>query len=469
MTKLRLLPWPAVFLLACLMVLGLPVAQAQNASTIDATRTGSLTIHKSEGDPFTQYGDPSKGGATAGRTPLEGIPFEIRRVTSLDVTSNKGWRDYAKANIEDFFAGGAREKQLGEKQVAKTDANGNARFDDLPLGFYYVSELPTVGQDRSLSLVRPFIVSVPGTDPATRERWLYDVTVNAKDQRLQINKARDRERGIVGDRIRYTMSATSPAPQSDGKIHRYEIVDPLQADLDYIGEPEVTLTDGHGSKDILPSDDYTVEVVRDRIVHMALTTSGLNKLAEIRTGNPAAQVTLSFTTEINNRPNDGLIHDTSYLLTEGYPDFDPEKPWQGIPSNKVTTLVVRVDQGTYTPTPASETTTATSTVSTTSVFTPVPPPSDEPSTVTSTLKTTIPNESITREVVTGERVTVTNVRESGSRGDVTVTGTPGSDDPSRSGPLASTGADVLWAAGIGASLVLLGAFLARRRKEDSNE
>lgn len=455
MKQLRLLPWPAVLLIAFLMVLGLPVAQAQNASTIDASRTGSLTIHKSEGDPFTQYGDPSKGGATVERAPLEGIPFEIRRVTSLDVSSNKGWRDYAKANIEDFFAGGARERQLGEKQVAKTDANGNARFDELPLGFYYVSELPTVGQDRSLSLIRPFIVSVPGTDPATRERWLYDVTVNAKDQRLQINKARDRERGIVGDRIRYTMSATSPAPQADGKIHRYEIVDPLQEDLDYVGDPEVTLTDGHGRKDILPADDYTVEVVRDRIVHMALTTRGLNKLAEIRTGNPAAQVTLSFTTEINNRPNDGLIHDTSYLLTEGYPDFDPEKPRQGISSNKVTTLVVRMDEGTYTSTPAAETTTATSAVSTTSVFTPVPPPSDESTTVTSTRRTTIPNEAITREVVTRENVTVTE--------------TPVVDDPRRSGPLASTGANVLWAVGIGAILVLVGIFLATRRREESNE
>lgn len=459
MKQLRLLPWPAVLLIAFLMVLGLPVAQAQNASTIDAARTGSLTIHKSEGDPFTQYGDPSRGGATAERAPLEGIPFEIRRVTSLDVSSNKGWRDYAKANIEDFFAGGAREKQLGEKQVAKTDANGNARFDDLPLGFYYVSELPTVGQDRSLSLIRPFIVSVPGTDPATRERWLYDVTVNAKDQRLQINKARDRERGIVGDEIRYTMSATSPAPQSDGKIHRYEIVDPLQEDLDYVGEPEVTLTDGHGKKDILSSQEYTVEVEKERIVHMSLNDGGLDKLARMRMGNPAAQVTLSFTTKINNRPNDGLIHDKSYLLTEGYPAFDPENPRQGVPSNRVTTVVPVVDEGTPTSTPATETTTETSTVPTTRVFTPVPPPSDEPPTVTSTLQTTVPDES------TRERVTETIIRETNPREDVTITRTPGSDDPRRSGPLASTGADVLWAAGVGAVLVLLGAFLARRRQD----
>ncbi|WP_175934446.1 SpaH/EbpB family LPXTG-anchored major pilin [Corynebacterium sp. Marseille-P4321] len=468
MKQLRLLPWPAVLLIAFLMVLGLPVAQAQNASTIDAARTGSLTIHKSEGDPFTQYGDPSRGGATAERAPLEGIPFEIRRVTSLDVSSNKGWRDYAKTNIEDFFAGGAREKQLGEKRVASTDANGNARFDDLPLGFYYVSELPTVGQDRSLSLIRPFIVSVPGTDPATRERWLYDVTVNAKDQRLQINKARDRERGIVGDEIRYTMSATSPAPQADGKIHRYEIVDPLQSDLTYIGNPEVTLTDGHGKQEILPGSNYRVEAIEGRIVRMQLNERGREKLAAIRLGNPAAQVTLSFTTRIARDPDDHVIRNTSYLLTEGYPEFDSGKPRQGVPSNEVTTIVEDSDPGnepSKTPTPTS----VTSTEPTTSVFTPVPPPSDEPSTVTSTRKTTIPNESITREVGTGERVTVTNVREANSRENVTVTGIPGSDDPRRSGPLASTGADVLWAAGVGAVLVLAGIFLATRRREDSNE
>lgn len=454
MKQLTFLAWPVVFLIALLMVV--PMAQAQSASTIDASRTGSLTIHKSEGDPFTQYGDPSNGGATAERAPLEGIPFEIRRITSLDVTKNKGWRDYTNANIEDFFNGGSRQKDLGEKRVSHTGADGNAKFDDLPLGFYYVSELPTVGQDKSLSMIRPFIVSVPSTDPATRGRWLYDVTVAAKDQRLQINKARDRERGVVGDEIRYTMSATSPAPQSDGKIHRYEIVDPLQSDLDYVGEPEVTLTDGHGKKDILPVEDYTVEVEKERIVHMALNESGLARLAKIRAGNPAAQVTLSFTTKINNRPDDGLIHDTSYLLTEGYPEFDPENPKQGVPSNKVTTVVPPMAEGTPPSSPATETTTETSTISTTSVFTPVPPPSDEPTTVTSTRRTTIPNEVVTREVVT--------------RGNVTVTETPAvGDGPRRSGPLASTGANVLWAVGIGALLVLAGIFLATRRREESND
>ena len=317
------------------------IAAARGVPTIDTTRGGSLTIHKSEGDPFTQYGDPHRGGQGHELEPIEGVRFQIQRIDGLDLTTSTGWQDATKLKVEDFYAGGSEFGRLGSPREALTDASGNAHFD-IPageLGFYYVTEVPGPAQDKSLSVINPFIVSVPRTELAGRSSWEYDITVNAKDQRLGINKAANRARATVGDEVRFTTSATVPAPQSDGRIYRYEIIDPLVNELDYIGNPEVTLTDGHGKKELLPSDDYTVSTHNARVVRMQLTSSGLEKLAAMRDGNPGTQVTFSFAAKVNVRPDGGIIPNTSYLLTSGYPDFDQDKPDKGVPSNKVTVKV----------------------------------------------------------------------------------------------------------------------------------
>lgn len=108
---------------------------------------------------------------------------------------------------------------------------------------------------------------------------------------------------------------------------------------------------------------------------------------------------------------------------------------------------------TTTPTPTPGTTTPATTEPTTKT-TPTTPPGSTVTTVTTPVKTTL---TTTRSdgsttVVTTRTSSVTTVTKPGER--------------TRGGDLASTGANVLWAAGLGGLLILIGFVLARRSKNE---
>lgn len=108
---------------------------------------------------------------------------------------------------------------------------------------------------------------------------------------------------------------------------------------------------------------------------------------------------------------------------------------------------------TTTPTPTSGTSTPATTEPTTET-TPTTPPGRTVTTVTTPVKTTL---TTTRSdgsttVVTTRTNSVTTVTKPGER--------------TRGGDLASTGANVLWAAGLGGLLILIGFVLARRSKNE---
>lgn len=111
---------------------------------------------------------------------------------------------------------------------------------------------------------------------------------------------------------------------------------------------------------------------------------------------------------------------------------------------------------TPTPSPSTSTTERTTekttekTTETSTEFTPVE----------STITTTMPNGSTT--VITTRPSTYVTTQPNGSV--TTVTQPPA--DKKRSGDLASTGANVLWAAGLGGLLILVGFVLARRGKNE---
>ena len=444
----------AVVLSVMLALAGHPAsAVAQELPLIDA-KPASLTIHKSEGDPFTQFGDPSKDGAQSTREPVAGVRFQIQRIDGLDLTTSKGWQDATKLSVEDFYDGGKEAHRLGSPREAETDASGNARFD-IPgdqLGFYYVTELPGPAQDKGLSVIKPFVVSVPRTETSSRSRWEYDVKVNAKDQKLTIRKAEDREEAKVGEEVRYTVSAASPAPQSDGTISRYEIIDPLQEHLDYQGKPEVTLTNGHGKQEMLKPEDFTVTTHKDRIVRMTLTKSGLKKLVEYRTGNPAADVTLSFAAKVNARPANGRIDNESYLLTYGYPEFDEDNPTKGLKSNKVTLVV-----------PESTTTPPVPSPTPTQPTKPVPVPVPVP--VPTKVPTPVPETPPTPQEKT--RVVETTVKAAPPGGETGGPGASGSNSGSKA--LAMTGANVIMLLILGGLLIVGGFVLTMRRRPNESQ
>lgn len=114
----------------------------------------------------------------------------------------------------------------------------------------------------------------------------------------------------------------------------------------------------------------------------------------------------------------------------------------------------------------SQTTTPTTTVTTTPTVTPTtqktpPPPGERTRTVTSSTEKTTTNR--TTATTTG----LTTAPGGGSDGGNNNGGSnPDDGSDNRGGGLASTGANVLWAAGLGLALVLLGVILATRRKAE---
>ena len=60
-----------------------------------------------------------------------------------------------------------------------TDNDGKAVFTDLPYGMYLVSQTGKEGTATGYENVEPFLVMVPGADPASHE-WIYDVTAEPK-------------------------------------------------------------------------------------------------------------------------------------------------------------------------------------------------------------------------------------------------------------------------------------------------
>ena len=345
-----------VTILAGMLCAVLPTAQAEgNVSLINPDARGSLTVVKSAGDPFSQYGDPQRGGQPEPVKPIEGLVFKAHKVGGIDLTTNEGWQQATDLNIGDVVPTGSEHHRLDDGIEATTDASGTASFTDLDLGLYYVTELPGPAQEQGFNTIAPFLVSVPSTsDDGTS--WNYDVNVNAKDQKLVGSKAVAKKCVEVGEDVQFGMSGTLPAPTREGTIARYEIVDPLAPELEYVGADEAFLTDV-AAGDVttkLDDADYTTHM-DGSIVRFSLTESGLAKAATMRQSNPEVLVTWRFMVKANAQPKDGKVLNKGYILPQGFPEFDLETT-PGIPTNEVTVNVGECGEtpGT-TPTPGTGT------------------------------------------------------------------------------------------------------------------
>lgn len=421
-----------------------------NAATIDASRRGSLTIEKSSGDPLTQYGDPTNPSARTDRSPLTNLEFTIRRIENADLTTNTGWRVLTKANVSNFYEGGASRDQLGAPTTARTDSSGKARFDDLPVGAYFVEESPHAAELNNVSLISPFIVTIPRTNPGRRSEWLYDVTVAAKDQVLEATKTASKTCVKGGGELQFGISSTIPAPDSRGRIPRLEIADPLPVGVTQVDNTDrIVVSTGRVGK--APTEfsiprDATISVEHtpnsgandpedadDReVVRMTLTPSGLHRLAKLRSGRPDTEVTWIFDVRVPATQGSIYLDNRAFSLHGGYPEFDMgTKP--GVPTNKVRVKVNDCPPGEAT--------------------VPIPIPIPNPD-----LSPGDDNNPGTPPVPGGDRDSHQPYPDSEPPADMA---------GGRSGGLAMTGANVLWLLVAGGALVALGAGLMRLRRSHS--
>lgn len=198
-----------------------PTDPKLTASTIDTTQKGSITIHKYGRleDPTAENGTgevDTTVAANKDNKPLEGVDFTLYRVkTTADLL--KYYDALKGASVEEFTAGDCftatnesdwsattlkpayikdatgddTNAPVGKVGTAKTNAEGAAQFNSLPVGMYLVIETNKV--QSVTKTVTPFLVSIPMTrigDTASTgnnnlKQWLYDVVVYPKNSTAQ--------------------------------------------------------------------------------------------------------------------------------------------------------------------------------------------------------------------------------------------------------------------------------------------
>lgn len=170
-------------------------------STIDTTKTGSITIYKRALDSDENTGTAGDGETMANPqgTALKDTGFTLYQVMDTN-TLLAYYNDNTTADqvdVKDYFTNYAENKTAaGLKEAYKipyktqelTDADGKATFADLAVGMYLVIETKT---PQAVTVpVEPFLVSIPmtrigdkatGADNQNQKEWLYDVTVYPKN------------------------------------------------------------------------------------------------------------------------------------------------------------------------------------------------------------------------------------------------------------------------------------------------
>ncbi len=296
---------------AGMLALGAGGAHAANTANIDPSKTGSLIIHKYE-KPATPTNLPNDGTAltpaqTAALTPMAGVTFTVQKVNNIDLTTNTGWTAASALTPAQAAAQAAT-----PGSTTTTDANGTASLGNLPLGLYLVTE---TGYPAGVTPSAPFLVTLPMTDPAGGNGWLYDVNVYPKNAVTTATKTVNDASAIkLGDNVQWTITSDIP---NVNPIDGYRVVDKLDARLTYANST-VALSNGTA---LALNTDYTIAFDTDsKTLTVDFTASGRAILA----ANPAAKVLVTVNTAVNTIGevrNTALIYPNaaSFAITPGQP------------------------------------------------------------------------------------------------------------------------------------------------------
>lgn len=288
--------------------------RAPSLVDLDATRTGSITIHKlvKNDNNGTTAGNGLED-ATASGTPLGNVTFTAERLTNVDLTTQAGWEKLASynGNVDDAKADGvdaAKEKTTG--------ADGLAKFDGLTLGAYIVTETVTpAGYVGS----KPFIITVPMTHPTDLNKWVYDVHAYPKNSKAGVDKTvNDADTPAIGSAISYTIKSDVPAAES---LAYYDVVDQYDKRVE-LPEANVALkliNGKTGEVALVKDTDYKLKAAdgtdgKTKFWTAEFTAAGRQKLVENREDDTTkVQMDLSGTVK-DKVDTDGLFKNKAILL-----------------------------------------------------------------------------------------------------------------------------------------------------------
>ncbi|MGO2140979.1 MAG: SpaH/EbpB family LPXTG-anchored major pilin [Leucobacter sp.] len=300
------------------------------ASTIEPDRQGVLNVHKFEQPE--QLGEHGNGTEqdTSGLTPIEGIGFTVKLIdrSKVDLTTNQGWLDVAalEGDVEKATALGFDGTQPAPSELL-TDAQGLAKFENLPVGLYLVTETNSKGYTPAV----PFLVTVPITDPVNKTDWLYDVHVYPKNSKGNNKSVEDSTAVAMRDSVVWSILGDIPR---GGALSGYQIADSLDSRLEYVPTAKVSLTNADSVA--LEAGDYQIDFVDSEqhpkfvagkypvnTVLVTFTATGLKKLEAAGGASGISQVKVEIETVVTSLGGDGEISNTAVI----YPD-KPSVDWK---------------------------------------------------------------------------------------------------------------------------------------------
>ena len=315
------------------------IERAPSLVDLDATRTGSITIHKLVKDDTN--GTTAGNGledATATGTPLDGATFTVEKLTNVDLTTQAGWEKLAgyNGNVDTAKADGT------DAAITKTTAGGGlAVFDGLTVGAYLVTETATppgyVGS-------KPFIITVPMTHPTDLNKWVYDVHAYPKNSKAGIEKTvADANTPAIGSDISYTIKSDIPAAEA---LDFYDVVDQYDKRVE-LPEADIALKiiDGKtGEVALAKGTDYTLVAAdgtdgKTKFWTAEFTADGRAKLvANRKDDNTKVQMDLAGTVK-DKVEADGLFKNKAILLpnapSNGWKPNSGEVPPPDYPNSEV--------------------------------------------------------------------------------------------------------------------------------------
>ena len=313
--------------------------RAPSLVDLDATRTGSITIHKLVKDDTN--GTTAGNGledATATGTPLDGATFTVEKLTNVDLTTQAGWEKLAgyNGNVDTAKADGT------DAAITKTTAGGGlAVFDGLTVGAYLVTETATppgyVGS-------KPFIITVPMTHPTDLNKWVYDVHAYPKNSKANIDKTvKDDTTPAIGSEISYTLKSDVPAAEA---LDYYDVVDQYDKRVE-LPEAGVTLkiVDGKTGEVALVKDTDYMLISADgtdgktKFWTAEFTAAGRQKLLDNRKDD-TTKVQMDLVGTVKDKvENDGLFKNKAILLpnapSNGWKPNSGEVPPPDYPNSEV--------------------------------------------------------------------------------------------------------------------------------------
>ena len=292
---------------------------------LDPAKEGSITIHKLVKDDTngTTEGTGLEDSTVTG-TPLGGAKFSVQRLTNVDLTTQAGWEKLVayNGNVDTAKADGV------DTAIEKTTDNaGLAKFENLPLGAYIVTETETpAGYIGS----KPFIITVPMTHPTQKNEWNYNLHVYPKNSKAGVDKqVKDDTTPAVGSEINYTINSDIPSLPAGDKLKTYMVVDQYDKRVT-IETTDVTLALSDGTA-LVAGTDYDLKTADGtgaadayKFITAVFTEAGRDKITAARAaGTDATKVVMKLKGTVTGPlSGNGLVPNKVTLIPN-----TPATPW----------------------------------------------------------------------------------------------------------------------------------------------